>query len=150
MPPKDFYSPYAVHAAETLPFRCAEEAWFWFIAAQNARCDGARVIAGASLFPRPCEPLDILKVVDRLYRGRRLLRDHLLVLRHYGRRYMPPDQRRRKEQRAHVLWTEALQKMESVLEAKGIVQKPLQPHKNWKESAVVHQNSSIDHKENRP
>jgi len=79
---------------KTVPFESAQEAWFWFINAQQARNDGARFVAGCSKIPRPCEPLDILKIVDRLHRTRRLQRDHLLVLRHYGRRQMAPDPRR--------------------------------------------------------
>lgn len=77
-----------------VPFDSTEDAWFWFIAAQQAREDGARFVAGAGLYPRPCEPSDILKILDRLYRNRRLLMDHVLVLRHYGRRMLPPDPRR--------------------------------------------------------
>ena len=87
--------------------------------------DGARFMAGAGLYPRPCEPLDILKVLDRLYRKRDLLWDHILVLRHYGRRMMPPDPYRTKEIRAHKLWVEALALIELALVAKGIVSLPL-------------------------
>lgn len=104
-----------------IPFASAEEAWFWFIQAQQARADGARFTAGAGLYTRPCEPLDILKILDRLYRKRELLMDHLLVLRHYGRRMMPPDRHRIKERRAHSLWVEALGRIEMVLVSKGIV-----------------------------
>ncbi len=107
--------------AETTPFASAEEAWFWFIQAQQARNDGARFSMGLGLFARPCEPLDILRVVERLYRNRRLIMDHLLVLRHYGRRMMPPDPCRVREARAHTLWTEALERIEPVLCRKGIV-----------------------------
>jgi hypothetical protein len=103
------------------PFSSAEEAWFWFVAAQEARVDGARFSAGLGLIPRPCEPIDILKVLDQLYRNRRLLRDHLLVLRHYGRRRMPPDEKRVKEMRAHTLWSEAMNRMEEPLARKGII-----------------------------
>lgn len=105
-----------------VPFADAQEAWFWFIAAQQATADGARFSAGQSLYPRPCEPIDILKVLDRLYRQRRLMRDHLLVLRHYGRRHMPPDATRAKEARAARIWDEALQRMGAVLEKKGIIE----------------------------
>ncbi len=103
-------------------FVSAEEAWFWFIQNQIAREDGARIAAGLSLTPRPCEPVDIYKVMERLYRGRRLLMDHILVLRHYGRRLMSPDPRRAKEIRAHHLWVEALSRMEEVMVSKGIVE----------------------------
>jgi hypothetical protein len=105
----------------TTPFDSAEEAWFWFIQAQDARNDGARFAAGQGLVPRPCEPLDILKVLDGLYRQRRVLMDHLLVLRHYGRRLMPPDPRRAKELRAYDLWREALERLHPVLVRKGII-----------------------------
>jgi len=114
-------SPFALE--DVTPFESAEEAWFWFMAAQDAKNDGAKFIAGAGLYKRPCEPLDILKVLDRLHRNRRLHRDHLLVLRHYGNRRMAPDQFRPKEKRAYHLWAEALDRMGSVLIAKGIVEK---------------------------
>lgn len=104
-----------------VPFYNAVEAWFWFILAQQAKNEGARYTAGLSLTPRPCEPTDILKVLDRLYRQRRLLRDHLLVLRHYGRRQIEPDIGRSKEMRAHKLWCEAMERIEPVLIRKGIV-----------------------------
>lgn len=108
---------------DKVPFESAEEAWFWFIQAQQARNDGARFVAGASIYPRPCEPVDILKILDRLHRNRQVLRDHLLVLRHYGRRALAPDPAREKEVCAHQLWCEALDKMEPILERKGIVKK---------------------------
>ncbi len=119
------------------PFMNAEEAWFWFITAQDARNDGARFVAGQGLHTRPCEPIDIMKVLDRLYRQRRLLRDHLLVLRHYGRRHLAPDSRRVKEVRAHQLWTEALERIGEVLKKKGIIHAPRQPHENWHHEALL-------------
>lgn len=121
MPPRQNYAPKQNEAATT-PFQTAEEAWFWFVQNQLAKADGARIVAGHSALARPCEPVDIYKIMERLYRGRRLLMDHILVLRHYGRRLMPPDQRRSKEIRAHGLWTEALSRMEEVMISKGIVQ----------------------------
>lgn len=116
------YPPGASYLAHTVPFSSVEEAWFWFIKAQQARNDGARVTVGQGLVPRPCEPVDILNVLDRLYRNRRLLIDHLKVLRHYGCRMMPPDQSRVKEMRAHTIWQEAMERLEPVLIRKGIVQ----------------------------
>ncbi|MCM2343300.1 MAG: hypothetical protein NDJ24_01920 [Alphaproteobacteria bacterium] len=116
------YSPKPSTSVDTTPFTTAEEAWFWFIQAQAARNDGARFSAGQGLVSRPCEPIDILKIIDRLYRQRRLLIDHLLVLRHYGRRLMAPDARRLKEVKAHSLWVEALERMTPIFERKGIVQ----------------------------
>ncbi len=123
MSSREPYTPKPVSAVETETFSSAEEAWFWFIQAQAAKNDGARITAGQGMVHRPCEPIDILKVVDRLYRQRRLLMDHLLVLRHYGRRLMAPDARRAKEVKAHNLWVEALERMTPILERKGIVEK---------------------------
>jgi hypothetical protein len=85
---------------------------------------GQKIVAGLGLGCRPCEPVDVLAVVERLYRGRRLLMDHILVLRFYGRRQMSPDPQRAKEMRAHSLWQEAMERIEDVLIAKGIVKKP--------------------------
>jgi hypothetical protein len=104
------------------PFDSVEQAWFWFMQGYEARTMGARIKAGATDKPRPCEPLDILRVVDRLYRERRLMRDHLKILAHYGRRLMPPDPARSKELRAHYLWQEAMLRMDAILRFKGIVQ----------------------------
>lgn len=120
MPPRLNYAP-RINEAETTPFQSAEEAWFWFVQNQLAKADGARISAGVSSVARPCEPVDIYKIMERLYRGRRLSMDHILVLRHYGRRLMPPDLRRLKEIRAHGLWTEALELMEDSMILKGIV-----------------------------
>lgn len=121
MPVRERYTPKPIPAREFEPFATAEEAWFWFIQAHHARLDGARIVAGAGGVERPCEPLDIFRTMERLYRARKLLIDHVMVLRHYGRRLLPPDPRKAKEMRAHRLWCEALQKMEEILVSKGIV-----------------------------
>lgn len=103
------------------PFDSSEEAWFWFMQAREAAAAGARVLAGLGSVVRPCEPLDVLKVVDRLYRQRKLLRDHLHILAHYGKRLMAPDPERWREQRAYCLWKEAFAELTPVLRSKGIV-----------------------------
>lgn len=114
--------PFAPDAARPVtPFDSAEEAWFWFILAHEAKLAGARVRAGQGLVNRPCEPADILRLLDRLYRRRRLLRDHLLVLAHYGRRQMAPEADRRREMRDHGLWREAFLALTPALRDKGIV-----------------------------
>lgn len=147
MPAKDRYTSKHQPEIDTIPFESAEEAWFWFLDAQDARNDGARFVSGAGLVPRPCEPMDILKVLDRLHRQRRLVMDHLLVLRHYGKRKMPPDPRRMKEVRAHNLWKEALERIEPVLVRKGIVRSknPLmeRPNKFWAHGAVVYESGAF-------
>ena len=119
--PRSPISPPILSSEDVTAFDSASEVWFWFVQAQQARNEGARFKAGLSAVTRPCEPIDILKILDRLYRNRFLTRDHLLVLRHYGRRQMPPDSRRVKEARAHHLWHEALERMETSFIRKGIV-----------------------------
>lgn len=104
-----------------IPFFSVEEAWFWFVQAQRARAEGARLAAAQGALYRPCEPMDVLQILDRLYRQRRLTMDHLLVLRHYGLRMMPPDPQRPREFRAWKLWTEALERVGAVMIARGIV-----------------------------
>lgn len=142
MKDKNRYTPKKQTDVKAVPFDSAEEAWFWFIAAQEARNDGARYAAGASLVPRPCEPTDILKCLERLHRNRRLVMDHLLVLRHYGRRQLAPDARRAKEARAFVLWHEALDRLEDIFIDKGIVESAfmnVKPDPQWSKNAVVYQ-----------
>lgn len=114
--------PPAQPSGETVPFDDVAQAWFWFIQAQQARQEGARVRAGQGLVSRPCEPLDMMRVVDRLYRQRRLLRPHLLVLAHYGRRMLAPEPGRAREAADLALWREALDRLTPPLRAKGIVQ----------------------------
>ncbi len=111
----------------TTPFESAEEAWFWFILAQQARNEGARIRSGAGLVKRACEPIDILKILDRLYRNRILQRDHLLVLRHYGRRQIAPDPSYAKEARAHDLWMDAMDRIGEVLISKKLMERTVLP-----------------------
>lgn len=116
--------PYCIaHDAEQ-PFDSAEAAFFWFMASRLALEDGAKPSRGEAEVPRPCEPMDILQTMDRLYRKRRLLRDHLLVMRHYGRRMLPPDPFRWQEAAAARIWREAMDRLGNALEAKGIVTRP--------------------------
>lgn len=126
---------------KTIPFENVEEAWFWFVSAQQAKNEGARITAGQSLYPRPCEPIDILKTVERLYRQRRLTMDHLRVLKHYGQRSYAPDVRRSRESRAYQLWKEAMDRVEPVLERKGIIRKAISvPGPNWFQDCVIYEN----------
>ena len=119
--PRESHTPRTLPTDHATPFDTVEDAWFWFMEANAARQEGARFGAGRGLVARPCEPMDVLRVVDRLYRNRRLFREHLLVLAHYGRRHMPPDPHRRREMRAHVIWSEAIDRISPVLREKGIV-----------------------------
>ncbi|MCK6417817.1 MAG: hypothetical protein L6Q57_02620 [Alphaproteobacteria bacterium] len=137
-----FYS-HPITAIKTVPFDSVVEAWFWFIQAMAARNDGARIAAGRAPVPRPCEPTDILKVLDRLVRNRRLLKEHLLVLRHYGRRLMAPDPRRVKEARAYKLWVEALDVLHAPLVQKGIVAAKTAARPHWVREACVYEREDM-------
>ena len=111
--------------APGIPFRHAEEAWFWFICAVEARADGAQPGRGRGDIARPCEPGDIYQILERLYRNRRLRMEHMRVLSHYGRRRMAPEWHRRSEARSHVLWQEAMRELDVMLQRRGIVRSPL-------------------------
>jgi hypothetical protein len=102
-------------------FSNAEEAWFWFIRSTQARLDGARLSEQASNDTRPCDPDDLYRVVMALHHRHRLRDDHLKVLVQYGWRECPPDPRVREETHALDLWREALDRLTTVLKAKGIV-----------------------------
>lgn len=106
---------------EITPFISAEEMWFWFIQANQARNDGARMSANKGAVIRPCVPDDILKILSRLHRNRRLNMNHFRVMRHYGVRMIAPDQFRPAEYTAWHLWSEAMSILEDVLIAKDVV-----------------------------
>src|SRR5690348_5720112 len=63
------------------PFRDAEAAWFWTMAALRARHEGARYTANQGKVSRPCEPDDVVKCLDQLYRRRRIDLVHARILR---------------------------------------------------------------------
>lgn len=111
----------AVDSPRGVPFTGPEEAWFWFMAARVAQNDGAHALGGLATVPRPCEPVDLLKILDRLYRGRLLLWDHILVMHHYGRRFLAPDPRRRREAHAAKLWDEAMARLRPPMERRRLI-----------------------------
>src|SRR5437763_15570525 len=80
------------HAANRRPepFRDAEEAWFWTMSALAARRDGARFTANQGRVGRPCEPDDVVKCLDQLYRQRRIDLVHARILRIWGERQTAP------------------------------------------------------------
>lgn len=103
------------------PFRSAEEAWLWTMAALIARRDGARVTAGKGEKIRPCEPDDVIKCLDRLYRQRRIDLIHARVMRTWGERGCAPDPRHLSERADAAQWREAMNRLEWPLRVKGIV-----------------------------
>ncbi len=112
-------APFAVEA--TQPFRSAEEAWLWTMAALMARREGARYSAGKGRVTRPCEPDDVVRCLDTLYRQRRLSLSHARILRIWGDRQMAPNPAFAAEHTDSRLWREALERLEWLLRVKGIV-----------------------------
>jgi hypothetical protein len=106
----------------TEPFRSAEEAWFWTMAALMARRDGARYTANNGLVARPCEPDDVVKCLDALYRRRRIDLAHARIMRIWGERRTAPNPAYAAECGDWRLWQEALERLEWPLRIKGIVE----------------------------
>ncbi len=102
------------------PFLSAEEAWLWFSRCQLARLNGERFSAGHGT-ARPCDPDDVYRAVDGLYRRRLLLKRHMEVLARFGTRLAPPDPWQGDEREQASLWDEAMDVLSPVLKTKGIV-----------------------------
>ncbi len=103
------------------PFRSVEEAWFWTMAALTARREGARSVAGRGRVPRPCEPDDVVRCLDVLYRRRRIDLMHARILRIWGERQVSPNPEVAGERSDWRLWQEAMDRLEWPLRMKGIV-----------------------------
>jgi len=103
------------------PFQSAEDAWFWTVRALAARHEGANS-DGESRIERPCEPDDILRCLDRLYRTRRIELLHARVLRIWGDRQRAPDPKHPGERSDYRLWREVMDRLAWKLRDKGIVQ----------------------------
>ncbi len=108
-------------ARQTSSFYNAEQAWFWTMGALMARRDGARFRADVAAVARPCEPEDIVKCLDGLYRHRRLDLVHVRILRIWGERQKSPNPAIARERCDWRLWREALSRLEFPLRMKGIV-----------------------------
>lgn len=103
------------------PFHSAEEAWFWTMAALVARREGARYAANQGRVIRPCEPDDVVKALDTLYRRRRIDLVHARILRIWGERQIAPNPAYASERCDWRLWREAIARLEWPLRIKGIV-----------------------------
>ncbi len=115
------YCPRPVSMIDGTPFDTVEDAWMWSVQATVARYDGAKIIAGQGDTPRPCEPVDVMSVVSRMNRERRLSNRHVSVLVRYGRRLTAPDSGRQREFQDARLWDEALDTMVVPLRERGII-----------------------------
>jgi len=110
--------------ARAEPFASAEEAWFGTMAALIARQEGARLSAARGAVMRPCEPDDVVKCLDRLYRQRRIELSHARILRLWGERGTAPNPRVPSERGDLRPWREAMDRMDFPLRQKGIVAGP--------------------------
>jgi hypothetical protein len=103
------------------PFGDAEHAWLWTMSALVARREGARYSANKGAIARPCDPDDVVRCLDTLYRQGRLSLVHARVLRIWGERQMPPSHAVSAERQDCRIWAEALERLTWPLRAKGIV-----------------------------
>ncbi len=111
----------AVVSPATQPFDSAEHAWLWTMAALIARREGARYTANKGAVGRPCDPDDVVKCLDGLFRQRRIDLLHARILRIWGERQIAPSPAIAIEANDHRIWCEALARLEWPLRVKGIV-----------------------------
>lgn len=97
-------------AVEPLTFATAEAAWFWTMAQMEAVRDGAKRHPTADA---------VCKVIDRLYRQRRLEGAHVIHMREWGLRGCAPD-----ADPALRLWLNAMVELGAALRDRGIVRRP--------------------------
>ena len=116
------YAPSTESEAPASPFANAEHAWFWFARCHRVRREGARLEKGANSVQRPCHPDDIYRAAVGLFRDGAIGRLHLKVLATYGLAERPPDPRCSNETLGYRLWHEALDRLTTVLQTKGIVE----------------------------
>ncbi len=114
-----FPRPLSERAAQ--PFTCAEEAWLWFARCQQARMAGVRFTADCGDVARPCDPDDVYRAMDRLYRRGRIGDGHVTVLGRFGLRLSPPDPWGGDTPGEAALWAEAMERLGVLLREKGIV-----------------------------
>ncbi|MFC7611402.1 hypothetical protein [Teichococcus aestuarii] len=108
-------------SAGARPFPSVEEAWLWTMAALIARRDSAaRPLRIAEAAARPGRPEDVLRILDRLYRQRRVTLAHLVVLRRQGERQAVPTPRRADGEAR--LWREAMAALAGPLRRIGLVE----------------------------
>jgi hypothetical protein len=105
----------------TVKFANAEEAWLWTMGCLMARRQGARFGANKGLVSRPCEPDDVVRCLDALYRQRRIDLLHARILRIWGERQMPPSPAHVSEKSDWRIWREAMERLDWPLRVKRII-----------------------------
>ncbi|MDR1008770.1 MAG: hypothetical protein LBL52_00780 [Rickettsiales bacterium] len=102
-------------------FRSAEEAWFWYCRYEERTIMKQRQEPETAKIRRPCHLDDVYLCVAKLYIARKISERHVKTLVKYGRLGLAPDPRIAEEERESLWWDDALDKLEQVLRAKGIV-----------------------------
>ena len=106
---------------EIRPFRSAEDAWLWTMAVLLARRDGAGLAWRPDGPARPCDPEDVIRCLDTLYRQRSIELLHVRILRIWGERQRPPRANRLSQHADWRLWHQTLGQLEWTLRARGVV-----------------------------
>jgi hypothetical protein len=101
-------------------FPSAEQAWFWTMSALAARHTGASTRDSARI-PRPCDPDDVIRALDQLYRQRRIDLVHARILRIWGERGAAPSARHPGQASDARIWREAMDRLDAKLRVRGIV-----------------------------
>ena len=104
----------------SVAFGDAAQAWFWTLGALAARRDGTGRGGGTGI-RRPCDPDDVIRALDLLHRRGGIDLSHARVLRRWGDHGRSPESSRLAEAADALLWSEALERLEGLLRAKGIV-----------------------------
>lgn len=107
--------------SSVVPFSSGEEAWFWTMAALTARRDGASAAWRPDSRPRPCEPDDVIKCLDTLYRRGGIALLHARILRLWGERQTAPQGDLPGHASDVRLWQQAMGQLEWALRGRGIV-----------------------------
>jgi hypothetical protein len=105
------------NSSGTFKFYSSQSLWLGFMALKRGQ-DGAELSDGLNIHLQAVYT-DILSILNKLYRSRRLLIDHLRVLNFYGRKGRAPRAWVKKEMRAHSLWREALHILSSPMIERG-------------------------------
>lgn len=115
------FQPRPLQSLETEPFADAEEAWMWYSYCQLARLAGCRPRADMGAVARPCDPDDIHRITMTLARRQILLPPHVRALAEVGALLAGSASSVSLSYVQNQVWTEALQRLEPALRAKGIV-----------------------------
>jgi hypothetical protein len=119
--PRPKYAHKTKEVYTVVPFKDAQEAWFWFVRCQKLRRAGAMKMEGGDS-TRPCESDDIYRALIRLSAQRKIGKEHILVLGRFGLREQPPDPRCPEQNREARIWSEALDRQTTALKSKAIIQ----------------------------